>query len=335
MKRNYRLIFGSAVLLITAASALSLLMGRYEIRGADVFKIFLARIMPVEKTWSELTENMVMLVRLPRILTGILTGAALSVAGASYQCIFRNPMAAPDILGASTGAGFGAALAILMGLSKAQVTLSAFLASLLCVSLVILSAKVCKGNQVLNLVLAGIMVSSLFQAGTSYLKLIADPDNALPEITYWFMGSLAGVTTGDLQYVWLPILVGMAPVFLLRWKMNLLTMDENEAKTMGVNTKRLRILMILASTLMTAAAVSVSGMIGWIGLVIPHMARKLAGNDCRHLIPLSAVLGGFFLLCVDDLGRNLYSTELPLGIITSVIGAPFFLYLMARKGEWN
>ena len=272
-------------------------------------------------------------VRLPRILLAILVGAALSVSGASYQCIFRNPMAAPDVLGASTGSAFGAALAIVQGLDGMGITLCAFLSGLLCMGLVMLCTRFSRGSPVLGLILSGIMISSLFQAGTSYIKLIADPHDTLPEITYWMMGSLSGAGVEDLAWLWIPLLLGFVPLFLLRWKINLLTMEEEQARALGISTRRLRGVVIVCATLLVAASVSVSGIIGWVGLVVPHMARKLVGSDCRVLLPASFLLGGGFLLLVDDLARTLYTTELPLGILTAVIGAPFFLYLLSRKEE--
>lgn len=333
-KRKNTYIMLGLTLLLLVCFALSITMGRYEISLKELWLVLSSRLFPVEQSWSALTDNIVMQVRIPRIIVAILVGAALSVSGTSYQCIFRNPMAAPDVLGASTGAGFGAALAILLGKSSGVVTLWAFIASIVCVLLAVFSARLSKGNRVLSLVLAGIMIGSLFQAATSYLKLIADPHNTLPEITYWLMGSLAGVRPNELSYVWIPMLIGFVPIFCLRWKMNLLTMEDAEAKTMGVNTKRVRVIVIICSTMLTASAVAVSGVIGWVGLVIPHIGRRLVGSDCRALVPASALLGGTFLLLVDDLARNLYTTELPLGVLTAVIGAPFFIYLLSRKGEW-
>lgn len=325
-------ITACAICLVISA-LVSLMIGRYEISFADACRILLSSLVPVEKTWTDLAQNMLLLVRVPRITSAILVGAALSAAGASYQCIFRNPMAAPDILGASTSAGFGAALAILLHLSSGTIMIWAFLASIGCIILVLSIARAGKGSEALNLILAGIMISSLFQAGTSYLKLIADPNNTLPEITYWLMGSLSGITMKEVGFVCLPMLAGFAVLIFLSWKMNLLTIDDEEARTMGVNTRLIRIAVVIASTLLTAASVSVSGIIGWIGLVIPHIGRRFVGNDCRFLIPASALLGAMFLLLVDDLARNLYSTELPLGIITALIGAPFFIYLMLRRGN--
>lgn len=333
-KAGHKVILAGMALFLLLVMIGSFLLGRYGISPLDLLKILWSRVVPVSVSWEPITENIVLYVRLPRIYMAVLVGAALSVSGATYQCMFRNPMAAPDILGASTGAAFGAALAIVTGLSYTAILVCAFVSSLLCMVLVMLCGRLNRGNPVLGLILSGIMISSLFQAATSYLKMIADPNDTLPEITYWLMGSLSGVSLDDFTYVWIPFLVGFVPLFFLRWKLNLLTLDEDEARTMGVNTRRLRAVAIFSSTLLVAASVAVSGVIGWVGLVIPHMARKAVGSDCRVLLPASALLGGSFLLLVDDLARTLYTTELPLGILTAVIGAPFFLYLLSRKKGW-
>lgn len=330
-KKNYFVML-MLILLMLAVILISLLLGRFSITVRECLGILASKLLPVEPFWTQIQDNMLWLVRVPRVLIALLVGAALSVSGTAYQCIFRNPMAAPDILGASTGAAFGAALAILTGRSNTEITVWAFLSSIACVALVLLCAKICKGNPIISLVLSGIMVGSLFSAATSYLKLIADPNNTLPAITYWLMGSISGANMAKLSYVWIPMLIAFIPILLLRWKINLLTMDDDEAKTMGINTGRVRIVVILCATLLTAASVSVSGMIGWVGLVIPHIARRMVGNDCRILIPTAALTGGIFMILVDDVARNLYTTELPLGVLTAFIGAPFFIYLMARRG---
>ena len=319
------------ILLVTAT--LSLLLGRFDISVRECFGIIFSKILPIEPFWTKVQNNMLMMVRLPRVVIAVLVGASLSVAGTSYQCIFRNPMSAPDILGASTGAAFGAALSILLQKSYMEITAWAFISSMICVLLVLFVSRLCKGNQILNLILAGIMVGSLFSAGTSYIKLIADPNNTLPAITFWMMGSLSGADTAKMSYIWIPILIGMVPIFVLRWKINILTLDDDEAKTMGINTRLTRAIVIISATLLTAASVSVSGMIGWVGLVMPHVARKLVGDDCRILIPAAALIGGIFLVLTDDICRTLYTTEVPLGILTSLIGAPFFIYLMIRARE--
>jgi iron complex transport system permease protein len=186
---------------------------------------------------------------------------------------------------------------------------------------------------VLGLVLAGIMVGSLFSAGTSYIKLVADSNNQLPAITYWLMGSLSGATTQTVTIVLLPMALGLIPLFLLRWRINVLTLGDDEARTMGINSTRLRIIVIMCATLVTAASVSVTGMIGWVGLVIPHLSRRLVGNNYKHLMPATMLFGAIFLLLVDDVSRNLLQTEIPLGILTAFIGAPFFVYLITRKEE--
>ena len=332
-ERRRRLILAALLGLLLILGLLSVLWGRYAISLPQLFGILVSRAIPTEASWPAMAENIVWYVRLPRILLAILVGAALSISGASYQCIFRNPMAAPDVLGASTGSAFGAALAIVQGLDGMGITLCAFLSGLLCMGLVMLCTRFSRGSPVLGLILSGIMISSLFQAGTSYIKLIADPHDTLPEITYWMMGSLSGAGVEDLAWLWIPLLLGFVPLFLLRWKINLLTMEEEQARALGISTRRLRGVVIVCATLLVAASVSVSGIIGWVGLVVPHMARKLVGSDCRVLLPASFLLGGGFLLLVDDLARTLYTTELPLGILTAVIGAPFFLYLLSRKEE--
>ena len=240
-------------------------------------------------------------------------------------------MAAPDILGASSGACFGAALAILMGLQRFGVTALAFAASLATVALVYVVARRIRGNQVVNLLLSGIMISSLFSAGTSYIKLVADPTNQLPAITYWLMGSLSGTRTKDVLLALIPMALGVVPLLALRWRINLLTLSEEEARSMGVNTTALRLVVILCATVLTAASVAVSGMIGWVGLVIPHLTRKLVGSNCRVLLPASMLLGAIFLLLVDNVSRNLLAVEIPIGILMAFVGAPFFIYLMTRK----
>jgi iron complex transport system permease protein len=260
-----------------------------------------------------------------------LVGCCLSAAGASYQGVFQNPMAAPDILGASSGAAFGAALAILIGVSTRMITLFAFVSSMITVIAVFLIAQRAPGMRVINLILAGIMVGSLFTAGTSYIKLVADPTNQLPAITYWMMGSLSGAKLKDVGIVFVPMAIGLIPLFLLRWQVNILTLGDEEARTLGVNTNRLRFFVIVCSTLVTAASVSVSGMIGWVGLVIPHLSRKLVGSNYRYLLPASMVAGATFLLLVDNVSRNLLAVEIPIGILTAFIGAPFFIYLISKR----
>ena len=308
-------------------------LGRYPIKTNELIGAILSKIFPIEQFWTTRMEMVLFNVRLPRIALACMVGCCLSLAGASYQGVFQNPMASPDILGASSGAAFGAALAILNYQSSYSITFSAFLFSLLTVALVYLISRRARGDKIIALILTGIMVSSLFSAGTSFIKLVADPNDQLPAITYWLMGSLSGARKDDVIFVILPMAIGLIPLFLLRWRMNILTMGDDEAKTMGVNASIIRLIVIICSTLITAASVSVSGMIGWIGLVIPHLARKLVGNNYKYLIPASMLFGAIFLLLVDNISRNLLTTEIPLGILTAIIGAPFFIYLITRKEE--
>ena len=272
-------------------------------------------------------------VRLPRVLLACMVGCCLSAAGAAYQGVFQNPMASPDILSASAGAAFGAALAIYFRSNTYMITISAFVFGLLTVALVYFISRKAGSKSVLGLILSGIMVSSLFSAGTSFIKLVADPNDQLPAITYWLMGSLSGAKMADVKFVMIPMILGLFPLFALRWRMNVLTLGDDEAKTMGVNAGQMRLLIIVSATLITAASVSVSGMIGWIGLVIPHLARKLVGSNYYYLMPTTMLLGASFLLLVDGVSRNLLTTEIPLGILTAFIGAPFFIYLITRKDE--
>lgn len=317
---------------LLALFLLSFVAGRYGVPLGQVVRILLSGVLPLEQTWTDNMAIAVLNVRLPRILLACLVGCGLSAAGTGYQTVFQNPMAAPDILGASSGACFGAALAIMTGQSAVMITVFAFLASLLSVALVYLVGNHTRGNRVVNLLLAGIMVGSLFSACTSYIKLVADPTNQLPQITYWLMGSLSGTRMGTVRFAAVCMAVGLVPLLLLRWRMNLLTLSPDEARAMGVHTDRLRLAVILSSTVLTAAAVSVSGMIGWVGLVIPHLSRRIVGSDCRRLMPMSCLFGAAFLLLVDDMARCLTATEIPIGILTAFVGAPFFIYLMVKGG---
>ena len=308
--------------------------GRYPISFKELLILIKAKIFSSSSLEGyEQMELVFSQVRLPRILLACLVGCCLSGAGASYQGIFQNPMASPYVLGASAGAAFGAALGILLGWGKTLMTFSAFFFSLATVAIVWFFSKKIKGKQIIGLVLSGIMISALFSSATSFIKLVADPMDQLPAITYWLMGSLSGAKLSEVVFAFIPMIIGLTPLILLRWRINLLTLGEEEAHTLGVNTSLLRFVVIVCATLITATSVAVSGTIGWIGLVIPHFARKLVGNNYRYLMPASMLFGAIFLLLVDNLSRNLLATEIPIGILTSFIGAPFFLYLMMKGGE--
>lgn len=332
MKRKTGPYRGAALFLILAAALLlilllSMLTGRYAIPFPDLVRALLSGE-PADGPAAILLK-----VRLSRVLGAALIGGALSLSGAAYQGMLRNPMVSPDILGASAGAGFGAALAILLGFGGFAVQLSAFFWGLAAV-LVTFSASRAVGRAsdggIMVLVLTGMVVSALFSAFVSLIKYTADPYDQLPAITFWLMGGLTYLTGGDLLMILPPMLLGGIPMLLLSWRLNLLSMGDEEAAAMGVHPGRLRAAFILCATLLTSSAVSAGGMIGWIGLVIPHLARMLAGVDHRRLLPASTLLGAAFLLAVDDIARSLFPQEIPLGILTAVTGAPFFLWLLYR-----
>lgn len=329
-RKNKFIIIGLFILMIITM-IVSFGIGKYPIEPSQVIGILFSKISDITPFWTERMEIIFFNVRMPRIILACLIGACLSAAGAAYQSIFLNPMAAPDILGASNGAAFGAAVAILFYGSGRDITISAFVFSLITVFLVYFISEKSKGNKVLGIILSGIMVSSLFSAATSFIKLIADPNDQLPAITYWLMGSLSGTKFQDIKFVILPMLIGIIPLILFSWQVNILTIGDDEAKTMGVNIKLIRIVTIISATLITAASVSVSGMIGWVGLVIPHLSRKLVGNNFVYLLPTSMLFGAIFLLIVDNVSRVLWTSEIPLGILTAFVGAPFFIYLITRR----
>lgn len=318
------------VLLPVLAAWICIGCGRYEISLADTVRILLAG--PDSDTFPQVLRSVVFKVRLPRIILALFVGAGLSVAGTSFQSLFTNPLATPDTLGVASGASFGAALAMLMHGGLVATQFVALLFGLLGCAITYAIGRHQGRSSVVMIVLAGMVIGALFQAFVSLVKYVADPQDQLPAITYWLMGALTSVRLDDLHFAMVPILCGLIPLFFLRWRLNLLTVSEAEARSMGVNTRLLRLLVILCATLATAASVSISGMIGWVGLVIPHICRLLVGQDAQRLLPCSMLLGASFLMLVDDLARCLAASEIPLGILTAFVGAPLFLYLIVKGG---
>lgn len=309
----------------------SFLMGRYPIAPVELIKILLSKIIPLPATWDSQLEIVLFQIRLPRVFMAALIGGGLACAGAVYQGVFQNPLVSPDVLGVSSGTGFGAALGLLLGFGYQAVSTSALFFGLLAVCIVYLISRKVKSNPTLALVLAGILISSLFSSSISLIKLVADTDNILPVITYWLMGSLASIRTDDVLFAAPLILLGLIPLYLFRWQMNIATLGDNEAKCIGIPIQKVRLLVILCATLITAASVSVSGMIGWVGLIVPHLGRILVGNDYRKLFPASFLLGSSFLVVTDNCARLLSTNEIPIGILTAFIGVPIFLYLILKK----
>ena len=318
------------LLLLVAAFFFSMCIGRYSITPMEVVKVISSHITDSVNDISSIQSNVVMQVRLPRILLSMIIGAGLACSGAAYQCLFGNPLVSPDILGVSAGSGFGAALGILFSASAFVIQGQALLFGMLAVGIVLLISRVRKKTELFMLVLSGVIVSALFEALVSLIKYVADPQDKLPAIVVWLMGSLASASYQKVLIAAVTILPCIAILFVLRWKMNLLSLEEEEARSLGVNVERLRIVIIVVSTLMTAVSVSLCGIIGWIGLVIPHIGRFCMGNDHRGLIPACTILGAVYLLLVDGIARSITAAELPLSILTAMIGAPFFAYMLRR-----
>lgn len=319
-----------AGLLLLAILLLGILAGPYRLQPGDVARLLLGALAGEIPSGAEAT--VLFNIRLPRVLAAALVGAALSAAGAAYQVTFRNPLVSPDILGVSAGAGLGAVLGIFLGLPVIGIQGLSFVCGLATVALVMLVGSAVGGRgDTLTLVLCGIAIGALAGAGISLLKTLADPDDQLPAMTFWLLGSLAGIQRGDVGLIVTPMLLGLLPLVLLRWRVGVLAMGEDEARALGIDTRRLRWLVIAAATLVTSAAVAAAGTIGWIGLMVPHMARFLVGARFDRVLPLSLLLGAALMVLIDTLARSIATTEMPLGVLTAMIGAPVFLALLARR----
>lgn len=307
----------------------SFLIGRYPVSPMMVMTILTGKIFHLAQTWPPMMERIVMNVRLPRIVAAMLVGSALAVSGAAYQNIFRNPLVEPKLLGVSFGAGFGAGLGIIFHLSWFWIQACAFGGGLLAVVFSLLIGTYF-GKSITVLVIGGMVVSYFFQALIWALQYVADPNDTLPAIVFWLMGGLVKVSMTDILWVLPLILVPTAILYVLRRHINILGVGDEEAYTLGVNVKWIRGTVIVCATLMTAASVSISGIIGWVGLVIPHMARMIMGSSFARILPASLLMGGIYLLLIDNLSRSVVAVELPVGILTAVLGAPFFVFLLAK-----
>lgn len=330
MKKSYLIIVFLIVVYILVFF-FSFTIGQYPISFSDSIKVLLSRIFPIERVWDETFDVVIFQARLPRIISAMLVGGALSIGGASFQGIFYNPLVEPYILGVSSGAGFGAAIAILLGGNFITVQVTSFLMGLLSMILTLWIGSSRRNKSTITLVLSGFIVGSLFSSFISFIKFVADPYTKLPSIVFWLMGSFASVSYKALAISAPIIIVGSLVLILLRWKLNILAMGDNEAKTLGENPVRLRLSVIFLTTLITASSVSISGIIGWVGLVVPHIARMLFGSDHRKLIPASLFLGSGYLLIIDNLSRTITTSELPIGILTALIGAPIFAFLLRKE----
>ena len=318
------------LLAVVAAFFFSFMMGKYAMTPVEVCQTFWAHFFDPANVDPKM-DRVLFRIRLPRVGVVMLVGAALAVAGASYQGMFKNPLTSPDLLGASAGASLGACLALLWGLAGEYVQLFAFLGGMLAVGMAVWLNRQVDYDPTLGLVLAGILVSTLFQSGMSMVKFLADADDKLPTITFWLMGSFANVNASDFLVSLLPMLIGFVILMSQSWKLNVLSFGDEEARAMGVKTGSTRLLVIFASTLITSASVAVAGIVGWIGLVIPHLARAIVGPNYKVLLPCSMVVGAVYLLLVDNIARLAMTVEVPIGILTAILGVPFFVVIFKHN----
>jgi iron complex transport system permease protein len=329
--------FAIAVAVLIAGFLLALTVGRYPVGLGDLLSVLYAKAMGHRADVVPAVESVILQVRGPRVIAAMLVGAALAVAGTAFQGLFRNPLVSPDILGASSGAALGAVTGIYLSLGVFAIQLVAFVGGLIAVAIVyVIGASVRSRDPILVLVLTGVVVGSLFGAGVGLVKYLADPYNQLPAMTFWLLGSLSATGIADLLPLFGPVALGAAVLIALRWRMNVMSLPEEEARALGVATGPLRIAIVAAATLVTSASVATAGIIGWVGLVVPHLARSLVGPDFARLLPAAAILGGGYLLLIDTLARTMAQVEIPLGILTAVIGTPFFIWLLASvQKNWS
>ncbi len=311
---------------------LALMLGRYPISPSEVLRILLSPLFPeLAAGIPDIARQLVLRIRLPRALAALLIGAGFGGTGAAFQAVFKNPLVDANILGVTSGAGFGAALALLLLQGMWQVQLSAFAFGLLAVALAYFGSRLYRSAPLLVLTLMGVLIGSLFGSLTALLKYLADPLDTLPAITFWLLGGLTAITWSKLSALALITVLGLVFLFLIRWRLNILSLGDAEAQALGVNPIRMKLWIILFATLMTAAAVSVSGVIGWVGLVIPHAGRLLVGPNHKALVPASIFLGASFLLLIDTVARTLLPGEIPLGVLTGLVGVPILILLLRRS----
>jgi iron complex transport system permease protein len=315
-----------------AVSFIALCIGRYMVEPQQVLEVLTSQVMGIPRGIEEINLSVVWNIRLPRVILAMLIGTGLAVSGAAFQGLFNNPLATPDTLGVAAGAAFGAALGLLVTNNMMVVQVIALIFGLVAVVLTYTISKIKGKSSILMIVLAGMVTSAFFQALISLIKYIADPETKLPAITYWLMGSMASVSFTSLMAGAPFILTGVIALYLLRWRLNILTLSEDEAKTMGVHVVYLRWEVITAATMVTASSVSMCGQIGWVGLLMPHIARMLVGSNYTRVIPVSIGLGAVYMVIIDTLARSATAAEIPLSILTALLGAPFFAYLLRRTG---
>jgi len=324
-------IFLTFLFLLLGGIVLAVCVGKYPVTPSESIRVLWQRLFGLPSEIPEMTQNVVIGLRIPRILASVAVGAALSVSGASYQGIFKNPLVSPDFLGVSSGASIGAAAAILLSLPTAFISLFAFIGGIAAVLLTVSIPRLIRNYSNIVLVLSGVIVGSALSSVFGFIKFIADPHTQLASITYWTMGSFSYVKLSELLVVLMIIVIPAVILILLAWWIDVLSLGEEEARALGANVKLIRGTVIACSTLLTAGSVCIAGTIGWVGLVIPHFCRLLAGTSNRRLIPLCLLAGGLFMLIVDTLTRTIGVEEMPVSILTGIIGAPFYCWLLVRQ----
>ena len=330
-RRRPWLALGAFTLLLTVVCVVALAVGRYTVPPNEVLRILLGHVLPLRETWFAQEYTVVMDVRLPRVLLAIIVGAGLALTGAVTQAVFRNPLASADILGVSSGASFGGVLVLMTGVGGATLVGGAFLGGVLALVIVLAIARAVPGGSLLMIILGGTVVGAMFNALVSFITYTADPYSELPSIVFWLMGSLASASYAKVLIALVPIALAGVVILALRWRLNILSMGDEDAASLGIDPRRMRMVLLVCVALITAGAVAVAGVIGWVGLVVPHLVRMVVGTDNRVVLPASCLLGAGYLVLIDTLSRTVSSAELPLGILTAVIGAPFFVVLLLRN----
>ncbi len=319
------------ILILFVSLVIALTSGKYSLTLDELYRLFASLFSSQVDVSDPRNETVFWQIRFPRTLAAIIIGGALSIAGAAYQGMFRNPLVSPDILGVSAGAGVGAVVGIFFGQSLIYIQLAAFIGGLITVAVVCFIARLARQHDpILSLVLVGVAISAICGSAISLMKILADPYTQLPSITFWLLGGLSSITQEDLLSVLPLMIIGIIPLLLLRWRMNLLSLSDEEAKSLGINVSLMRAIFIVCATLLTASAVSIAGIIGWIGLIVPHITRMIVGANFRYQLPASLAIGAIMLLITDTLARTIAAIELPLGILTSAVGAPFFLAILLQ-----
>jgi iron complex transport system permease protein len=332
-----RPVLSLQTLFLLAAALFSLSLGQYHVPVKDLVAFAGWRIFglaEIDRDKAALLENILFNIRLPRIVAAMLIGASLSVSGAAFQALFINPLVSPGLLGVLAGASFGAALAMVLVKSWVLVQLSTLVFGFIAVGIAVGIARVYRIHSIIMLVLGGIISGAFFTALLSIIKYTADPSNQLPAIVYWLMGSLSSIDRGTVAIVSVPMVAGILVVIFHARQLNILSMGEEEAQSLGVNVRQVRLTVIFFATLISALTVMVGGMIGWVGLIIPHICRMIVGPDNQVLLPATALMGALYLLLIDDISRLVFVFEIPIGIVTAIIGIPFFALVLknAQRG---